>query len=320
MNITGTHSVLEVLEITPRTLPIITRFGIELGSNDKTITELCEELNIDLHFFLLILNLYTNPFYFPKKELQKISPKLVVDYLWKTHKEYEFHTLPKLEHLLEIFIKNTRSKKSINLISNLYQAYKKELLIHFRGEEENVFKYVYRLVENTKIEKNKINESRYFEEHADVEEKLSDLKILIIKYLPVDYDIQSCNEFLSALYDFERDIKEHERIENLILFPQIIALEKKQLANTGKTSNHKPFDLVKGQQLTKREIEVLKLLSQGHAIKIIADRLYISEHTAISHRKNISEKIGVKSISGLTTYAIISGYIDVESIDKNDLI
>ena len=67
--------------------------------------------------------------------------------------------------------------------------------------------------------------------------------------------------------------------------------------------------------LTDREIEVVKLVANGKTNKEIADSLYISIHTVISHRKNITEKLGIKSISGLTVYAILNNLIDATSID-----
>jgi len=63
-------------------------------------------------------------------------------------------------------------------------------------------------------------------------------------------------------------------------------------------------------KLTSREIDVLKLLVRGMTSKEIADALCISIHTVISHRKNISEKLGIKSISGLTVYAVLNKIID----------
>ena len=56
--------------------------------------------------------------------------------------------------------------------------------------------------------------------------------------------------------------------------------------------------------LSEREIEVLTQMVKGFANKEIADNLNISIHTVISHRKNITEKTGIKSLSGLTIYAI----------------
>ncbi|MPN31220.1 Transcriptional regulatory protein LiaR [bioreactor metagenome] len=56
--------------------------------------------------------------------------------------------------------------------------------------------------------------------------------------------------------------------------------------------------------LSEREIDVLVLLVDGCSNKEIADKLCISIHTVVTHRKNISEKTGIKSLSGLTIYAI----------------
>lgn len=58
------------------------------------------------------------------------------------------------------------------------------------------------------------------------------------------------------------------------------------------------------EHLSERETEVLKLIVSGFSNKEIADKLFISIHTVVSHRKNISQKTGIKSQSGLTIYAI----------------
>ena len=72
--------------------------------------------------------------------------------------------------------------------------------------------------------------------------------------------------------------------------------------------------------LTYREKEVLKLVALGFANKEIAEKLFLSVHTVISHRKNITEKLGIKSISGLTVYAILNKIIDPETMDPGNLI
>lgn len=67
------------------------------------------------------------------------------------------------------------------------------------------------------------------------------------------------------------------------------------------------------ETLSDREIDVLKLLVTGNANKEIADKLNISTHTVISHRKNISLKTGIKSVSGLTIYAVVKNIITIDS-------
>lgn len=64
--------------------------------------------------------------------------------------------------------------------------------------------------------------------------------------------------------------------------------------------------------LSERETDVLKLLAAGKANKEIAADLFISVHTVVSHRKNISAKLGVKSTAALVIYAVANGLIDVD--------
>lgn len=66
--------------------------------------------------------------------------------------------------------------------------------------------------------------------------------------------------------------------------------------------------------LSAREIEVLVLITKGLINKEIADKLNISLTTVITHRKNITEKLGIKSVSGLTIYAVMNGYIAADRI------
>ncbi len=65
--------------------------------------------------------------------------------------------------------------------------------------------------------------------------------------------------------------------------------------------------------LSSREIDVLKLLVDGNSNKEIADRLNISTNTVISHRKNISQKTGIKSVGGLTIYSVANNIVSLDS-------
>ena len=62
-------------------------------------------------------------------------------------------------------------------------------------------------------------------------------------------------------------------------------------------------------ELSDREKDILIALAQGLANKEIADKLHISTHTVISHRKNIIRKTGIKTVSGLTLYALFNNLI-----------
>ncbi|MDP4226881.1 MAG: LuxR C-terminal-related transcriptional regulator [Bacteroidota bacterium] len=68
--------------------------------------------------------------------------------------------------------------------------------------------------------------------------------------------------------------------------------------------------------LSKREIDVLKLVALGLMSKQIADKLSISLNTVISHRKNITRKLGINTVSGLTVYALLNGLISADEMEK----
>ena len=67
--------------------------------------------------------------------------------------------------------------------------------------------------------------------------------------------------------------------------------------------------------LSERERDVLILVAKGMANKEIADRLNISIHTVMSHRKNITHKTGIKSVAGLTVYALLNNLLDQSDVE-----
>jgi len=67
-------------------------------------------------------------------------------------------------------------------------------------------------------------------------------------------------------------------------------------------------------ELSKREVDVLVAVAKGMMNKEIADQMNLSIHTVISHRKNITRKTGIKSVSGLTVYALLNNLIDEKDL------
>lgn len=99
---------------------------------------------------------------------------------------------------------------------------------------------------------------------------------------------------------------EAELIKSLLILEQTAHAHGRNLPPVPKT----PQENV----LSDREIEVLSLIVQGHINKEIADRLNIALATVITHRRNIMEKLDMKSVSALTIYAVTHGYVDIKSI------
>ena len=69
-----------------------------------------------------------------------------------------------------------------------------------------------------------------------------------------------------------------------------------------------------GGELSAREKEILVCVAKGMLNKEIADKLCLSIYTVITHRKNITRKIGIKTVAGLTVYALLNGLIDMSTV------
>lgn len=69
---------------------------------------------------------------------------------------------------------------------------------------------------------------------------------------------------------------------------------------------------VENVELSEREKDVVKQIALGKTNKEIAELLFISTHTVITHRKNITRKLGIRTVSGITVYAILNNIIEID--------
>ena len=111
---------------------------------------------------------------------------------------------------------------------------------------------------------------------------------------------------LSEFHSLCINVPESELVRSLLMLEQHAH---------GHGQNLPPMPKVLQQKiLSDREIEVMSLIVQGFINKEIADKLNIGLSTVITHRKNIMDKLGLKSVSALTIYAVMHGYVDINSI------
>lgn len=221
------HKLFDLVDANPNLLPVINRFGIRPGFKDKTVAEVCTDKNINKDFFLALVNTYNNPDYFPEEKLLGFSPVLIVDYLKRTHAYYLEYYLPRLEALLERLISGGRNNdRELTMIRSFYEKYKHEFLLHMKDEEENVFPVVLKMVKGDSLDNHPPASLSFEKDHINMEDKLNDLKNLLIKYLDPDYNDNDFNEFLASLFQFEKDIIDHSRIEDHILIPQIAGIQR----------------------------------------------------------------------------------------------
>lgn len=241
MLIVGDMKLSDVIHHDYNLVPVINRFNIPLGFGDGTIKQICAERNVNLEFFLSIINTFHDEQYFPKDYLKSFPASLIVNYLHKAHTYYLEEKIPQIKLMIkQLFDLSEGNKKTLNLISNFFNDYCKEFETHVAREESEVYPYVIALEEelinlnagksaNDKILKYSIH--TYEQDHEDVEEKLFDMKSLIIKYLPLENANNKVFEevsysLLRELFVLEKELNEHSRIEDMILVPKVEGMEE----------------------------------------------------------------------------------------------
>lgn len=70
------------------------------------------------------------------------------------------------------------------------------------------------------------------------------------------------------------------------------------------------------KDLSEREKDIVSNIALGLTNQEIAEKLFISSHTVITHRKNIVKKLGIKTVSGLTVYAIFNNLVDPNMVNS----
>ena len=119
MHIKKSMKMADVIQMNYMLIPVIHRFGIELGFGDKTVDQVCKENEVDLNFFLQLVNAYHDQDYFPKEELQSIPVRDIVAYLKMTHASYLNNTVTDIEQKIKsLELEGSEDKKYIALIRN----------------------------------------------------------------------------------------------------------------------------------------------------------------------------------------------------------
>ncbi len=274
-----------------RLLYVLPCFGIELGFGEKTVGQVCAECGISMPLLSLVCNLHAFDDYVPDKaDLEQIPIEGVVAYLKASHSNYLQVRMPRI-------IDAILGLPGGDMLTSFCEKYRQEVITHFKYEEDIVFPYIVQLLNG---EKSTYKFSEYGSNHSDIDSALVDLKNIIVKYLPKACTIEKSYPVLMELFAFEYDLRRHGMLENNILIPLVERLDSNRQTDSGEV------------ELTVREQEVLAALARGLSNKEVADKLNISTHTVISHRKNIMRKTGFKTTQGLTFFALHNGLISQE--------
>lgn len=294
-------------------LPVLERLGLTESFAEMTVSEMCDRNGLDTDTFVLLCSVYSSEEFKPTvAALKKGHVTDVLRYLHQSHEHYSNDALVSLAGLIEELIAPCPLPQQ-KVIRGFFAEYKQELDRHFRFEEEMVIPYVQSLLVGKGRKAFSIDD--FEKKHTNIEEKLSDLKNIVMKSLPPECDPSGRMALLHLLFELQMDLSRHTRIENSVLVPMVRLIENPRSVapDYERRDTDSPTD--ETEELSAREKEILVCVAKGMINKEIADRNGISVSTVITHRKNITRKTGIRTVAGLTVYAILNGLIDINAIE-----
>lgn len=306
----------ELIAAQPELLQVTCRFGIQLGMGDKTVREVCEGVGVDVMTFLAVANFMRNgrtvaPFY-----IDRIDVKSMVSHLKAAHEFFiSFRMVNIRRKLLEAIDCSPQNEVAFHILK-FYDEYVEEVRKHTGYENRRVFTYVEGLLAGRCPE----GESPLpytLKDHEGMERKMQELKRVIVKYYtPAD---KTSNDLLAGvLYSIctcEADLKAHCEMEDALFLPAARLLEARVRENLQHVASEEETESPSATALSDREREVVACIVRGMTNKEVAERLFISVNTVLTHRKNIARKLDIHSTSALTIYAIVNGIVKLDEMN-----
>ena len=213
----------DIIDMDYNLVQVISRMGIDLRHAGMAASEACALDGIDPSSFLLICNVYSFPEHRPSdSDIAAANLLDILRYLRGSHLYYTGIALRNLETAFDRLVSpcDEGSKKAV---LKFFIDYKAELEKHFAREEDEVFPYVETLMDGVRPEGYSIDQ--FEEHHESVDEKLEDMKNIVMKYLPVECDEELKMWVLLSIYRLRDDLRRHTFIEDGILVPMVRNLE-----------------------------------------------------------------------------------------------
>ncbi|MCM1515410.1 MAG: LuxR C-terminal-related transcriptional regulator [Paraprevotella sp.] len=293
----------------PDVLEMLGRFGIPLGFGEKTVAELCKAQDVDCYTFLCVVNYILNNV--GDVDVSRLDVATLMRYLRASHTYYLQFLLPFIREQLVACL--DKEKTLSRLILRLYEDYVHEVTTHMQLEEDEVFPYVDSLLAGKHDGQNSID--TFMSAHNSADSTLRELKNIMTRYLPTD--VRTGNHLAHTLYSLycnETWLRNHAKVEDALLTPAIRLMEHR--VRHSDVSRRLSQLIAHGDagELSARERDIVVGVVQGMSNKEIAEHLFISLNTVVTHRRNIARKLHIHSPAGLTIYAIVNNLVDISEI------
>lgn len=217
------------------TAQILQRYNVAKAHNLVYTYEELRDLGITREFLLTLLDVFEDQSSFNAKAFNRFSLHVIVDYLRKTHTYYLSKKLLEIEQSIHLLVTAyPRAHPMLLLLNTFYSDYKSHLINHIEMEERELLPYIIKLEQGAKTNEKllappTLTVEQFIHHHHDTEKDLEGVRIAILNYSPPEGNQTLYRILLSQLQVFEKDMAIHALIEDEVLLPRALALEKQLL-------------------------------------------------------------------------------------------
>lgn len=204
-------------------LLLLTRLNITLGFGEKRVDEVCRENYFDPDCFIFLANYQSRKSIDNIEEVFRSLPlEPFLRYLKTSHAYFLENRLPNIRRKLELVFADDLALKE--LVLSFFDNYTGEVLEHMQYEDEVVFPYIHKLLRDKKEVAYSID--MFDERHNDIEDKMRDLKRILMKYVEGSKDQMLMTNILLELYMSEEELAAHTFIEDELVIPRVREIEE----------------------------------------------------------------------------------------------
>lgn len=219
----------DLIDANPNLLLMLQHFNIDFRVSDQTVIQLCNDMGISENLLVSIANLYNGFDIKGHRPFTREDMLQVIEFLKRSHHYYRSDKYPQISSYIRQLQEN-HSEKELRLLEKFFNEYFTEVLDHLDYEDNVAFPYFITLldIEKSDLESDAYSSKEYSEHHTDIEMKLQDLKNLLLKYVKIEDDLDLRRKLFFALYELEYDLYIHSLIEESILIPSGLSIEREQ--------------------------------------------------------------------------------------------
>lgn len=207
-------------------LMVMSRFNISLGFGEKSVLDVCQSQGIDCDTFLAVANfISSDQSGFSTDSMPKFDLVALMDYLKNAHTYFLDFSLPMIRRRLIEAIDCTAANNVAFLILKFYDEMVNEVRKHMEYENDMVFNYVNELLAGRHRPHASIKQ--FVRGHSRVDEKLRELKNIIIKYYPERDNNNLLNAVLFDIFNCEQDLNSHRQVEDCMFTPAVAVIERR---------------------------------------------------------------------------------------------